>query len=216
MQQPEFDAGEKNRRRARPSVRLTTTLMLSTAGCDIETFSTRPGKHVIYHWEPDERMLCGGTVAYADRLAETMANHYGMSLDDDAGPTVEYFWSVADVGSLACFGGFACTRGTPTTRNRWLSSIYSELPIHGHELAHAFVGAQNGGIPGFMDEGLAIRWQSSVLGDSYIAATPLELNEAQLRAQIDQLAVLSDHSDDEAAFVWLAVLEVTFGPEKNG
>jgi hypothetical protein len=192
-------------------------LALSSVGCDFEILSTRSGKHVVYHWEADERWLCSGTVRYADQLAETMAGHYGMSLGGDAGPTVEYFWDVADVASLACFAGHACVRGTPTTRNRWLNSVYSELPIDGHELAHAVVGSSNQGLPSFVNEGLAVRWQSDVLGEIIDDTKPLVLDEAQIRAQIDdKLGTLHGNADYDAAFVWFAVLEATFGPEKMG
>jgi hypothetical protein len=214
---PHFDFRKICAHPERLYVPLTAVLALSSAGCDFESLSTRPGKHVVYHWEADERWLCGGTVRYADQLAETMAGRYGMSLDGDGGPTVEYFWSVGDVGSLSCNARGACVWPTPTTRNRWLSSVYSEMPIHGHELAHAVVGSSSHGLPLFVNEGLAVRWQSAVLGEGLSPTRPLVLDEAQLRAQIDdKLFTLHSDAEYEAAFVWFAALEWSFGPEKMG
>jgi hypothetical protein len=44
----------------------------------------------------------------------------------------------------------------------------------------------------------------------------LVLGEAQLRAAIDKFGSLDTDAEYDAAFVWFAVLEVTFGPEKMG
>jgi hypothetical protein len=194
---------------------LTTMLAWSSASCDFEVLSSRAGEHVVYHWNADEHWLCGGTVVYVDRLAEMMAGHYGMSLDADTGPTVEYFWGVGDLGFAACLHARgACVRTTPTTSNRWRSSVYAERPIFPHELAHAVVGSRGHGIPIFVNEGMAVRWQSLVLGDDYIITTPFLFDEAQLRAQIDKLASLESISNYDAAYTWFAALELNFGREK--
>jgi hypothetical protein len=197
------------------SASLTALLVGSSASCDVEVLSTRAGEHVTYYWNADERRLCGGTVIYADRLAETMVAHYGMSLDGDTGPTVEYFWGVGGVGDSACPPDrHECVRATPTTRDRWRSSIYADRAIYPHELAHAVLGVRDHGVPVFVNEGLAVRWQSQVLGDEYAKSHPLLFDEAQLRAQIDKWAALDSTGDYEAAFSWFAALEVSFGHEK--
>jgi hypothetical protein len=68
-----------------------------------------------------------------------------------------------------------------------------------------------------VNEGLAVRWQSEVLGEDISPTTkPLVLDEAQLRGAIDKFGSLDSNAEYDAAFVWFAVLEVTLGPDKMG
>jgi hypothetical protein len=194
---------------------LTAMFTWSSASCDFEVLSSRAGEHVVYHWNADEHWLCGGTVVYADRLAEMMVAHYGMSFDAYTGPTVEYFWDAQDVGSSACpVGRDSCVRATPTTQSQWRSSIYTERAIYPHELAHAVMGFRGHGIPVFVNEGMAVRWQSLMLGDDYTISKPFLLDEPQLRAEIDKSTTLDSNADYDAAYTWFAALELNFGRVK--
>jgi len=55
---------------------------------------TEVGEHVVYHWDPSEKQIYGGTIATADRFVELIPAYYGLPLVS-AGPNIEYFWSVS-------------------------------------------------------------------------------------------------------------------------
>ena len=194
---------------------LITASAVALAGCDLVTLSTATGEHVTYHWDPSEQHLCGGTVPYADRVVEAMLRHYGYSDAPGGGPTIEYFWSVSSIEADLCWTlSHACTLPTPSGRARWSTSIFTTVPIHPHELAHAAIQFRHHGIPSFLGEGMATQWGDSALAGPQREPRPLALDEAEIRDRIDR--VLTDEADYAAAYAWWRALEVRFGGAKMG
>jgi hypothetical protein len=191
---------------------LILVLAFICGGCDYQVYATQAGEHVTYHWDADVwaaegTRLCGGTVEAADRYVAGIANHYGWTLADD-GPTTEYFWD-QELSRSACSWGHV----TQCTTGLGHPSVFTHLPLDGHELAHTTSGGHTMSL--FINEAFATRWQSGATGDFIYQTTEFFLDEDQLCAQLE-LGFLSSKVDPWAAFTWWVALETTYGPAKMG
>lgn len=191
----------------RPSVYLLPAL--ACAGCDYTVLMTEVGEHVVYHWDPGEKQIYGGTIATADRFLELIPAYYGLPLVS-AGPNIEYFWGRGWRPSGICMKhAGACTW--------WQLSgfaVFANDPVHTHEFAHTAAGGH--GKPPFLAEGFAVRWQSTVIDSGPAGSTErfYSASEAELRAELrvkDGMQV-----DRDWGFAWWLALEAHFGPEKVG
>jgi hypothetical protein len=187
--------------------------VLLACGCDYSVLSTRAGDHVTYHWDADERQLCGGTVPYADRVVDVMLAEYGYSATTD-GPSIEYFWSIDGIELDICGSVLQCVIATPSLRARWATSVFAPTAIDTHELAHAAIQYRHHGLPSFVGEGLATRWGSTVLGGPVSTPTPFVLSESDLRARINERQI--DIRDYNQANAWWVALESRFGGKAMG
>lgn len=118
--------------------------------------NTVVGRHVIIHWNPNERTLCGGTLEFLDASLEIVAGTYGVSLP--AKPAIEIYWELD--GSLAsglCTNpAVGCSVPFPNGAN--FIVVYDVTNLH--ELTHAVrLTGDHHGMPAFFGEGVAVRWE---------------------------------------------------------
>jgi hypothetical protein len=188
---------------------------LTTWSCESTVFATQAGKHVIYHWDAtawatEGERLCGGTAAAADQLVVAVSTHYGWTLPE-RGPTIDYFWD-RQLTSSACasLGASACANSESGPL------VFTNEPFDTHELAHAAQGSRRS-LP-FIEEGLATRWKSGMIGFGSIFLTSATFHtENQLRGQLEMhFPQHGDQLDYQQAMTWLVALELAFGPAKVG
>jgi hypothetical protein len=182
------------------------------AACRATPLESAAGRHVVVHWDPEEHVLCGGTITHLDAAVEIMADTYGLSLPSQ--PSLEILWT----GDLALAQSICAASPTPTaiacggSFPNGLKLVTSNSVVDYHELAHTVnLARTNFGLPSFFAEGVAVRWEHG-LGDTgvghpfYISdVTYAEVRDLLERHQIPA----EDYS--AAGFLW-SWLEAEFGP----
>ncbi|MFO7567390.1 MAG: hypothetical protein R6X02_32400 [Enhygromyxa sp.] len=125
--------------------------------CQSTPLESSTGHHATVHWDPAERRLCGGTLAYIDSSLEVVAAHYGVDLP--AEPALEIFWIADEKLDSAVCGGHAGGCAVPWPNGT--SLMFSDNVIDPHELTHTIrLTGTNLALPTFFNEGVASRWEN--------------------------------------------------------
>lgn len=185
-------------------------VLLTSVSCDATPLASATGRHVTLHWDPDERQVCGGTLAYIDASLEIVAETYGVELA--ARPAIEVMWTAESSLPQSVCGNAA--PGCAVALPNGVSHLFSRDPIDPHELTHTVrLAGPHTSLPSFFHEGVAIRWEhgfadSAVGKDTYTG----NLDSEKLRELLDG-GRIEFEAYPEAGFFW-SWLEAEYGPER--
>lgn len=184
-------------------------LLIPLLGACDAPLRVETGEHVVYRWSPDEGRLCGGTVPMIDRFIAAHADAYGWPKSEIG---FDLFWD-AELAQTAC-AGLDLAGCTKLSWSRTM--VFMARPFSAHEFAHtSMIAARRteSGYPRFIEEGLAERWNSTVLSGSptwTTASTSLDTSELRVALNRDHSADVNYHD----AYTWFLALEVEFGRTK--
>jgi hypothetical protein len=188
--------------------RLVIPALCALMACEATPIESAAGRHVVVHWDPDESILCGGTIAHVDASLEIVAKTYGVSLPPR--PNIEIFWTGdASLVRNSCMKNpRGCTAQLPNGNILMIIDGVTD----GHELSHAIgLARTNFGLPSFFAEGVAVRWEHGLgdigVGKSFYIS---DVTYAEVRDLLDRRQIPPE-GYTAAGFLW-SWLEAKFGP----